>query len=172
MFAIVHRPFHFSVLLTEAFVWQLNLACKKKNCLLINKIVYTQCRRIHQLGTHDRGHGWPSSCGNKITLVSRFGGWVWIVLNSYFSITEEERLSFYWYFLWECLWSKNSTKSVKHISDNFIQDFCLSEVWVQCCFTSTETIRTVRDGEPRTATSNSTQLLSSDLVEGSHFWLI
>ena len=37
-------------------------------------------------------------------------------------------------------------------------------VWltVQCCFTSTEIIRTVRDGEPRTATSTVTQLLSSD----------
>ena len=32
---------------------------------------------------------------------------------------------------------------------------------VQCCFTSTETIRTIRDGEPRTATSTFTQLLSS-----------
>ena len=27
---------------------------------------------------------------------------------------------------------------------------------VQCCFTSTETIRTIRDGEPRTATSTFT----------------
>ena len=36
-------------------------------------------------------------------------------------------------------------------------------VWglFQCCFTSTETIRLIRDGEPRTATSISTQLLSS-----------
>ena len=34
---------------------------------------------------------------------------------------------------------------------------------VQCCFTSTETIRTTRDlGEPRTAISTFTQLLSSD----------
>ena len=32
---------------------------------------------------------------------------------------------------------------------------------VQCCFPSTETIRTIRDGEPRTATSTFTQLLSS-----------
>ena len=32
---------------------------------------------------------------------------------------------------------------------------------VRCCFTSTETTRTVRDGEPRTATSAFTQLLSS-----------
>ena len=35
-------------------------------------------------------------------------------------------------------------------------------IQVQCCFTSTETIRTIRDGEPRTATSTFTQLLSSE----------
>ena len=33
---------------------------------------------------------------------------------------------------------------------------------VQRCFTSTETVRTIRDGEPRMATSTFTQLLSSD----------
>ena len=32
-----------------------------------------------------------------------------------------------------------------------------------CCFTSTETVRTIRDGEPRTATSTFTQLLRPDL---------
>ena len=32
---------------------------------------------------------------------------------------------------------------------------------VQCCFTSTETIRTIRDEEPRTVTSTFTQLLNS-----------
>ena len=32
---------------------------------------------------------------------------------------------------------------------------------VQCCFTSTETLRTIREGELRTATSTFTQLLSS-----------
>ena len=32
----------------------------------------------------------------------------------------------------------------------------------QCCFTSAETLRTVRDGEPRTSTSAFTQLLTSD----------
>ena len=32
---------------------------------------------------------------------------------------------------------------------------------VQCCFTSTETIRTIRDGQPRTSTSSFTQLLNS-----------
>ena len=35
------------------------------------------------------------------------------------------------------------------------------QVQVQCCFTSTETIRTVRDWKPRTATSTFTQLLNS-----------
>ena len=34
----------------------------------------------------------------------------------------------------------------------------------RCCFTSTETIRLIRDGEPRTATSTFTQLLSSVCV--------
>ena len=33
--------------------------------------------------------------------------------------------------------------------------------FVQCCFTSTETVPTLRDGEPRTATSTSTRLLIS-----------
>ena len=32
---------------------------------------------------------------------------------------------------------------------------------IQCCSTSTENIRTVRDGEPRTSTSTFSQLLSS-----------
>ena len=36
-----------------------------------------------------------------------------------------------------------------------------NEKLVQCCFTSTETIVTVRDGEPRTAASTFTQLLNS-----------
>ena len=34
---------------------------------------------------------------------------------------------------------------------------------MQCCFTSMETIRPIRDGEPRTAALTFTQLLSSDL---------
>ena len=38
-------------------------------------------------------------------------------------------------------------------------------MYVQCCFTSTETVRTVRDGEPRTATSTFTQLLSSTDIQ-------
>ena len=32
-----------------------------------------------------------------------------------------------------------------------------------CCFTSTETVRTIRNGEPRTATLTFTELLSSDV---------
>ena len=34
---------------------------------------------------------------------------------------------------------------------------------VQICFTSTETVGTIRDGEPRTSTSTFTQLMSSGL---------
>ena len=36
-----------------------------------------------------------------------------------------------------------------------------SSVVLQCCFTSTETIRTVKDREPRMAASTFTQLLRS-----------
>ena len=45
---------------------------------------------------------------------------------------------------------------------------CCSSGWhgnacsVQCCLTSTETVRTIRDREPRTSTLTFTQLLSSD----------
>ena len=35
-------------------------------------------------------------------------------------------------------------------------------IFVSCCFASTETARLIRDGEPKTATSTFTQLLSSD----------
>ena len=38
----------------------------------------------------------------------------------------------------------------------------VTQVQLQCCFTSTETIKTIRDGEPRTVTSTFTQLLSHD----------
>ena len=34
---------------------------------------------------------------------------------------------------------------------------------LSCCFTSTETIKLIRDGEPRTSTSTYTQLPSSDV---------
>ena len=39
------------------------------------------------------------------------------------------------------------------------------DLQVQGCFTSTETIRIIRDGEPRTATSTFTRLLNSDNVD-------
>ena len=35
---------------------------------------------------------------------------------------------------------------------------------VHCCFTSTETVRIIRDGGPKTSTSSFTQLLSSDML--------
>ena len=38
---------------------------------------------------------------------------------------------------------------------------------VQCCFTAAETIGTIRDEEPRTATSTFTQFLSSELTRYS-----
>ena len=34
--------------------------------------------------------------------------------------------------------------------------------FVQCCFASTETVRTIRDVDPRTSTSSFTQLLNSE----------
>ena len=38
-------------------------------------------------------------------------------------------------------------------------------VQLQCCFTSTETVRTIMDGESRTATWTFTQLLSFEAVQ-------
>ena len=46
-------------------------------------------------------------------------------------------------------------------------EFELKTTQVQCCFTSIETIRTIRDGEPRPATSTFTQLLTSETVQFS-----
>ena len=52
--------------------------------------------------------------------------------------------------------------------DSHLYFHTASELWhyvqVQCCFTSTETIKTIWDREPRTATSTFTQLLSSDTM--------
>ena len=49
--------------------------------------------------------------------------------------------------------------SVDILGTNCNQCVCM----VQCCFTSTETIRLIRTGpEPRTAISTFTQLLSSE----------
>ena len=47
----------------------------------------------------------------------------------------------------------SQSQSKDRIYENVVQ--------VQRCFTSTETIRTVRDGEPSTSTSTFTQLLIS-----------
>ena len=52
-----------------------------------------------------------------------------------------------------------------HLDFHTAPEFCVTKDQVQCCFTSTETIRTIRDGEPRTATSTFTQLLSSDIEQ-------
>ena len=51
-----------------------------------------------------------------------------------------------------------------------ILSFCFRFPWVQCCFTSTEPLRTVRDGESRTATLTFrfTQLLSSEDFHKAH----
>ena len=42
---------------------------------------------------------------------------------------------------------------------------CKAEFSFLCCFASTETTRLIRDGEPKTATSTFTQLLSSEEIE-------
>ena len=51
------------------------------------------------------------------------------------------------------------TKTVS--TETTAEDWCFQ---VQCCFTSTETIKTVRNRERRTATSTFTQFLTSELV--------
>ena len=57
-----------------------------------------------------------------------------------------------------------STKGYKYIYNLcFLCPFRLSVFKDQCRFTSTKNIKTIRDGEPGTATSTSTQLLNSDL---------
>ena len=50
--------------------------------------------------------------------------------------------------------------------------FRLVPHFFKCCFTSTETIRTTRDGEPSTATSTFTQLRSSNALLGESFLFI
>ena len=52
------------------------------------------------------------------------------------------------------------TKEPRTAGSTFTQ--LLSSVHVQCCFTSTDTIRSIRDGESRTATSTFTQLPGSE----------
>ena len=65
-------------------------------------------------------------------------------------LTEYTVLSLFWVRAWLCF----KCRSVRWLDK------------VQCCFTSTETIiiKTVRDGESRTATSAFTQLLSSEYM--------
>ena len=48
-----------------------------------------------------------------------------------------------------------------HLHFHTAPELCLN--FFRCCFTSTETRRTIRDGQPRTATSSFTQLLSSEI---------
>ena len=56
-----------------------------------------------------------------------------------------------------------------HLDFYTAPELSLSVFFFKWCFTSTETIRTVMDGDPRTATSTFTQLLSSVPVSLSHF---
>ena len=56
-----------------------------------------------------------------------------------------------------------------HIDFYTAPELSLSVFFFKWCFMSTETIRTVSGGDPRTATSTFTQLLSSVPVYLSHF---
>ena len=47
-----------------------------------------------------------------------------------------------------------------HLDFHTVPELC--DTTVQCCFTSTETVRTIKDGESRTATSTFTQFLNSE----------
>ena len=59
--------------------------------------------------------------------------------------------------------------SVKRFNENgnvACQQAHISSLFVSaCCFTTTETIRLIRDGEPRTATSTFTQFLCAQLID-------
>ena len=44
-------------------------------------------------------------------------------------------------------------------------------LFLKCCFTSTETVRTIRDGEPRTPASTFTQLLSAVQFSSMFFYV-
>ena len=55
-----------------------------------------------------------------------------------------------------------------HLDFHTAPEFCDSELLLfRCCFASTETIRTVKDREPRTSISTLTQLLSSMILNSS-----
>ena len=53
------------------------------------------------------------------------------------------------------------TRTVTSTSTQLLSPETLTSYFFKCCFTSTETVRTVRDGETRAATSPFTQLLGS-----------
>ena len=50
----------------------------------------------------------------------------------------------------------------KHFIQNTYVVAVTNTISFQCCFTSTETVRPIRNGEPRMATSTFTQLLRSE----------
>ena len=55
----------------------------------------------------------------------------------------------------------SSSPSSSFFREHVLCSALLTVSWFQCSFPSTETVRTIRDGEPRTSTSTFTQLLSS-----------
>ena len=67
--------------------------------------------------------------------------------------------------LWLLLAEVSALSSHTLASHIYVHTSFRSDFFFQCYLTSTENIvRTVRDGEPRTATSTSTQLLSSECL--------
>ena len=59
---------------------------------------------------------------------------------------------------WRALWTPRfeSASALLSLQNWWLMDIVFSSV--QCCFTSTETIRTIRDEDPRASTSTFTQL--------------
>ena len=64
---------------------------------------------------------------------------------------------------WDYFWTSRNGKTLKLSMRCSLALLTVTTLQVQSCFTSTETLRIIRDGEPRTATSTFTQLLSSEL---------
>ena len=59
--------------------------------------------------------------------------------------------------------TRNSYRHNRHaVPSNYMELPAGCLMFGRCCFTSTETVRTVRDREPKTATLTFTQLLSSE----------
>ena len=56
----------------------------------------------------------------------------------------------------------NETLKWLSIIDTHLNAEIILVVQIQCCFTSAEIIRSIKDGESRLATSTFTQLLNSD----------